>query len=67
VDTEKQAPPPDDGRDSNFRLEISIAVGYQRRRTTMGGKLEGGLVTAALLLASIVVVLLVIWQFFKLF
>lgn len=54
--------PDDDGRHSNFRLEISIAVGYQRKRTTMGGKLEGGLVTATLLLVGSVLILLIFWR-----
>jgi hypothetical protein len=56
-----------DRHNSSFRLEISIAVGYQRRRAALAGKWESGLVTAVLLAASIVLVLLVVWQFFKLF
>ena len=55
-----------DQRESRFRLEISIAVGYQRRRA-LTGKWESGVTTVALLAAGIVVVLLVVWQFFKLF
>jgi hypothetical protein len=56
-----------DQRESRFRLEISIAVGYHRRRAAVGGKWEGPVVTVALLVAGIVLVLLVVWQFFKLF
>ena len=56
----------DDHKNSSFRLEISIAVGYQRRRALVG-KWESGITTVALLAAGIVVVLLVVWQFFKLF
>jgi hypothetical protein len=55
-----------DQRSSSFRLEISIAVGYRRRRA-LTGKWESGVTTVALLAAGIVVVILVVWQFFKLF
>lgn len=57
-----EAPEPDDGRHSNFRLEISIAVGYQRKRTTMAGKWEGPLVTIGLLVVGSIVVLFVFWR-----
>jgi hypothetical protein len=58
----EELPDGSDGRHSNFRLEISIAIGYQRKRTTMAGKLEGGLVTFALLLAGIATTLLILWR-----
>lgn len=56
-------PPEDDGRPhhSSFRLEISLAIGYQRQRAAVSGKLEGGLVTFGLLVGSIAVVLLFLW------
>lgn len=57
----------EDDRGSSFRLEISIAVGYSRRRAAIGGKLEGTVTTVALLAGGIGLVLLVVWQFFKLF
>lgn len=43
-------------RDSSFRLEISLAIGYQRRRATLGGVFEGHVVTVALLAGGIGVV-----------
>ncbi len=52
----------EDGRLSNFRLEISIAIGYQRKRTTMAGKLEGPLISLGLLLGGIALVLFVVWR-----
>ena len=53
-------------RHSDFRLEISIAVGYQRKRAAVAGRWEGPLVTTALLVCGIIFVVLVFWQVFKL-
>lgn len=52
----------EDGRPqhSSFKLEISLAIGYQRRRAAIGGA-EGLLVTLGLLVGSIAVVLLFLW------
>lgn len=44
---------------SSFRLEITLSIGYQRRRALIGGKWEGRLVTFGLLLGGIAVV--VVW------
>jgi hypothetical protein len=54
--------PSKDDRTSNFRLEISIAVGYQRKRAGVSGRFEGPLVTGALLVAGIVLVFLIFWR-----
>lgn len=55
--------PQDDDRrpqHSSFKLEISLAIGYQRRRAAVSGP-EGLLVTLGLLVGSIAVVLLFLW------
>lgn len=57
----------DDPRASNFRFAISIAIEYQRRRTTVAGKWEGPLITTVLLVAGVAFVFLVAWQVFRLF
>ena len=56
----------DDDRESSFRLEISLAVGYQRRRTVLGGVWEGRIVTFALLLAGIAVSVAVVVRLLQL-
>lgn len=43
---------------SSFRLEITLSVGYSRRRSVLSGKWEAGLVTFGLLAGGIAVVLL---------
>ena len=45
---------------SSFRLEVSIAVGYQRRRSLIAGKWEGPLTSISLLVGGILLVLLVV-------
>lgn len=47
---------------STFRLEISLSVGYQRKRALVAGKLESGLTTAVLLVFGTVLVLFVVYQ-----
>lgn len=55
-------PPEDDGRPrhSSFRLEITLAIGYQRR-AAVAGAWEARMVTLGLLVGSIAVVLLFLW------
>lgn len=55
----------EDGRVSNFKLEVAISIGYQRQRTTMAGKLEGPLISLGLLLGGIAVVLFILWRVFQ--
>jgi hypothetical protein len=45
---------------SSFRLEVTVAIGYQRRRTTLGGAVEGHAVTLMLLLGGIVAVVAIL-------
>jgi hypothetical protein len=52
-------------RGSSFRLEISIAVGYQRKRALLAQKWEGTVVSVGLLLGGLIVVLLVLWNVFQ--
>jgi hypothetical protein len=49
-----------DPRDSSFRLEVSVSVGYQRKRAALGGAWEGHITTAVLLIGGTVLVLLVV-------
>lgn len=42
---------------SSFRLDISLSIGYQRKRATLAGKWEGALTSLLLLIGGIVVVL----------
>lgn len=46
-------------RGSSFELTISLTVGYNRRRATIGGAFEGHLVTLGLLVGGIIFVALV--------
>lgn len=48
-------------RESSFRLEISLAIGYNRRRATLGGEFEGHAVTIGLLVGGVIVAVLVVW------
>ena len=57
---------PDDPH-SSFKLEISLAIGYQRKRTTLGGAWEGHITSLALLIGGIVVVVLFADFVFRLF
>jgi hypothetical protein len=57
---------PDKERESSFRLEISLAIGYQRRRATLGGAFEGHVVTLALLVGGVIVAVLVVWALVQL-
>ena len=50
---------------SNFRLEITLAVGYQRKRASVEGKWEGRFVTLCLLVAGIPFCFLVVWGLFQ--
>ena len=52
---------------SSFRLEISLAVGYSRKRTTLGGAFEGHVTTMALLIGGIVLVIVFADFVFRLF
>lgn len=45
---------------SSFRLEITLSVGYQRRRALLGGELEGHIVTVVLLVGGAALVILVV-------
>ena len=57
-------PNPDEGGNgarSEFRLEISLAIGYQRRRARLATKLEANVVSIALLIGGTAVVLLFLW------
>lgn len=51
-----------DERESRFRLEISLAVGYNRRRAAKEGMLEGRVITLALLLGGIPLTIWVVYQ-----
>jgi hypothetical protein len=57
----------EDSRLSSFRLEVSVAIGYQRRRAVLGGKLEGHIVTGVLLLVSSLIVLAIVLRIFQIF
>jgi hypothetical protein len=57
---------PDKERESSFRLEISLAIGYQRRRATLGGAFEGHVVTVGLLVGGLVIAVLVVYALFQL-
>ena len=59
------SPSPDDPH-SSFRLEISVSVGYQRRRATVGGAFEGHAVTFLLLVSGVAFVLLFVVELFRL-
>lgn len=52
---------PDNDADarSSFRLEISIAVGYQRKRALHTGKWEGPITSLGLLIGGIAIVVLI--------
>ena len=52
---------------SSFRLEITLAVGYQRKRTTLGGALEGHVVSIGLMVGGIVLIVLFVDFLFRLF
>lgn len=62
------SPSPDssDERASDFKLTIELSVGYQRRRSVLGGSLEGHAVTIGLLVGGLIVVCLVVWALFQL-
>lgn len=47
---------------STFRLEITLSVGYQRKRALVAGKLESGLTTAVLLVFGTILVLFVVYE-----
>ena len=51
----------DEPRDSSFKLEISIAIGYNRTRA-VSGKWESGLTSVVLLIAGVVAVLLILYR-----
>jgi hypothetical protein len=51
---------------SSFRLEISVAIGYQRRRATLGGAFEGHVVTLGLLIGGVAIAAIIIWEILKL-
>jgi hypothetical protein len=53
-------PEPAPDTQSSFRLEISLAIGYQRRRAVLGGAFEGHVVTLGLLIGGLVVAVLVV-------
>lgn len=55
----------DDEHGSSFRLEISIAIGYQRKRAAVAGKWEGPVVSVGLLIGGLIVVLFVLWRVFQ--
>ena len=61
-EVEPSEPPSPDDAKSDFRLEITIAVGYQRKRATVGGRWEGHLTTLVLLVAGVLVVLLILYR-----
>ena len=41
-------------------------MGYNRKRSLLSGKLEGGIVSVGLLVGGLVVVVLVVWALFSL-
>ena len=49
---------------SSFRLEISLSIGYQRKRAAIEGKWEGRFITVLLLIAGIPLVLFVVFEIF---
>jgi hypothetical protein len=61
---DSRSPDSSDGPDghSSFKLEISIAVGYQRKRARIAGKWEGPVVTLGLLLGGVALVFLIFWR-----
>ena len=44
---------------------MSLAIGYQRRRATLGGAWEGHLTTFILLVAGVIVVVLILARLFQ--
>lgn len=58
--TSGSEPATSDDPHSSFRLEISLSIGYQRKRALLGGEFEGHVVTLALLIGGIVVAFLVV-------
>ena len=57
--------PPEGDRDSHFRLEISLSIGYKRKRSTFETKWEGRFITAALTLISALVTIYVVVSLFR--
>lgn len=66
MDSSPLSPSPDspekDRLSSNFRLEISLAVGYQRKRAAVEGKWEGRFITLVLLIAGVPATIWVIYE-----
>jgi hypothetical protein len=58
--TSGSAPDTSDPADphSSFRLEVTLSVGYRRRRALVGTKWEGPIVTLALAIGGVAVVVL---------
>ena len=50
-----------DKAQSSFRLEISLAIGYQRKRARLASKLEADVTSIMLMLGGAVVVVLFVW------
>jgi hypothetical protein len=58
--------PSESQRVSSFRVEITLSVGYDRKRSTLGGAFEGHAVTLMLLIGGTVLVFLVVDLIFRL-
>lgn len=50
---------------SSFRLEITLSVGYHRRRALVGTRWEGPIVTLALAVGGVAVVVLFLLLVFR--
>lgn len=65
MDKLPDAPGVEDDTRSSFVLEITLSVGYKRRRAVLGGALEGHIVTFALLLGGILFVAGVVYALLR--
>jgi hypothetical protein len=57
----EQEPEAEDGAQSSFHLEISLAVGYTRRRARLAGRWEASITSVGLLLGGTALVLLFVF------
>ena len=49
---------------SDFKIEITLSVGYQRKRAGIGGAWEGHFTTLVLLIAGVALVFFVVYELF---
>jgi hypothetical protein len=55
----------DDDRGSSFQLNITLSIGYDRKRANLAGKWEASITSILLLLGGIAVVMLFLWAIFN--